>query len=93
MDEDILSVDVTDEFGNKECDVGEDGLQVYIVAPARITHHTDANNKPLNWPSYVNRDRAHTEARLKAAKYRIDMCVYRVETLSRFNYKGIDSVA
>lgn len=90
---DMLTVDVSESVFINPKDVGEDGLQLYVVAPARLDNHKEGQCILDNRNTYADQERAHDIARASTRIDKRDYCVYRLETLSRFNYKGVDSVA
>lgn len=66
-------------------DVGEDALNVYIVAPARFNH--DKEGCMLAYPAYVDMNDANDKARAQAADSNRDVCVYRLVTSTRYSAK------
>lgn len=88
-EEELLVTDVYDADLNGK-DMGEDGLQLFIVAPARITGHNEYNNDLKDDPCFADTDRSMTYAKITCKQTKRDVCVYKLVTVARFNYKGIN---
>jgi hypothetical protein len=86
-DEDLLNIDVNDKYVHN-VDVGEYGLNLFVVAPARM--HLDYSAQALlhEYMTFADSELAHSEARRKSSHKKEDYCVYKLGTVSLFRYKA-----
>lgn len=83
-DEDLLTIDVKDDY-LRDVDAGADGLDIFIVAPARL-HKFNDFDLLREYNAFVTQDKAIHSAKSLCKINKKAVCVYRLVPVVRANF-------